>query len=171
MSFIGIVSDNKCFEIIKEKIKENDYNKRINLIHINNKSIENMKNIKFEMMIINNEIEKLKGYKSNLEKMCSNSEYLLINTDINKTFDILREGKTNIITYGLNQKSTVTVSSIGETDVLIYLQRSVKNKKNQLLDVEEKRIRLKENNKCKIYELMIIYILLIIYNYDIIEEI
>ena len=24
MSFIGIVSDSKCFDIIKEKIKEND---------------------------------------------------------------------------------------------------------------------------------------------------
>ena len=43
MSFIGIVSDNKCFEIIKDKIKESDKEKKFNLIHINSKSIENIK--------------------------------------------------------------------------------------------------------------------------------
>ena len=37
MSFIGIVSDSKCFDIIKEKIKENDKENQFNLIHINSK--------------------------------------------------------------------------------------------------------------------------------------
>ena len=32
MSFIGVVSDSKCFDIIKEKIKENDQLKDIKVI-------------------------------------------------------------------------------------------------------------------------------------------
>lgn len=170
MSFIGVISDNKCFENIKEKIKEKDTKKQLNLIHINSKSIENIKNIKFETIIINNEVEKLKNYEGNLKKICINAEYILLNTDINQTFHILKEEKANIITYGLNQKSTVTVSSISETDILIYIQRNIKNKKNKLLEVEEKRIKIKDN-KSKTYEIMIIYILLTIYAYDIIYEI
>lgn len=170
MSFIGVISDNKCFENIKEKIKEKDTEKQLNLIHINSKSIANIKNIKFETIIINNELEKLKDYQSNLKKICLNAEYILLNTDINQTFHILQEEKINIITYGLNQKSTVTISSIRETDILIYLQRNIKTKKNKILEVEEKRIKIKDSNS-KTYEIMIIYIILAIYDYGIINEI
>lgn len=170
MSFIGVISDNKCFENIKEKIKEKDSEKQLNLIHINSKSIANIKNIKFETIIINNELEKLKDYQSNLKKICLNAEYILLNTDINQTFHILQEEKINIITYGLNQKSTVTISSIRETDILIYLQRNIKTKKNKILEVEEKRIKIKDSNS-KTYEIMIIYIILAIYDYGIINEI
>lgn len=170
MSFIGVISDNKCFENIKEKIKEKDTEKQLNLIHINSKSIANIKNIKFETIIINNELEKLKDYQSNLKKICLNAEYILLNTDINQTFHILQEEKINIITYGLNQKSTVTISSIRETDILIYLQRNIKTKKNKILEVEEKRIKIKDSNS-KTYEIMIIYIILAIYDYGIIDEI
>lgn len=170
MSFIGVISDNKCFENIKEKIKEKDTEKQLNLIHINSKSIANIKNIKFETIIINNELEKLKDYQSNLKKICLNAEYILLNTDINQTFHILQEEKINVITYGLNQKSTVTISSIRETDILIYLQRNIKTKKNKILEVEEKRIKIKDSNS-KTYEIMIIYIILAIYDYGIIDEI
>ena len=81
MSFIGIVSDSKCFEIIKEKIKENDKQNQFNLIHINSKSIDNIKNIKFEALVINSELKELKDYSSNLEKIYSNAKYLILNTD------------------------------------------------------------------------------------------
>ncbi len=171
MSFVGIVSDCKCFENIKEELKLRGFDKTINLIHINQKSIQNMKNIKFEIIIINNELEKLKNYHTNLEKICSNTKYLLLNTDINQIFNILKEQKSNIITYGLNQKSTVTVSSIGETDILIYLQRNIKNNNNKILEVEEKRIKRKEKGKCKVYDIMIIYLLYSLYDYPIIDEI
>ena len=67
MSFIGVVSDSKCFDIIKEKIKENDKENQFNLIHINSKSIDNIKNIRFEVLVVNCELEELKDYQSNLE--------------------------------------------------------------------------------------------------------
>lgn len=171
MSFIGIVSDTKVFENIKEKLANIDEKKSLNLIHINSKSIQNIKNIKFEVIIINNEIAKLKDFMYTLEKICCNSEYILINTDIITKLEMLRGQKKNIITYGLNQKSTVTISSISETDILIYLQRSIKSKNNKTWEVEEKKIKRKEKDKSKTYEIMIIYILFMIYDNKIIEEI
>lgn len=171
MSFIGVVSDNKCFEIIKDKIKENDKEKKFNLIHINSKSIQNIKNIKFEVIIINSEIEKLNNYSLNLEKLCSNCRYLIINTDINKESDFTKNEKAEIITYGLNNKSTVTISSISESDILIYLQRNIKGINNEIIEVEEKRIKIKEKSKCKTYDVMILYIIFIIYNKKIIFEV
>lgn len=170
MSFIGVVSDNKCFDNLKEKIKDNNNDKAINLIHINSKSIQNIKNIRFEAIIINNDLEKLENYQQNLKKICVGSKYLILNTDINKKFDILKNEKINIITYGLNQKSTVTISSISESDILIYLQRNIKNINDETIEVEEKRIRTRENSKCKTYDIMILYIIFMIYAYDIICE-
>ena len=96
MSFIGIVSDSKCFDIIKEKIKENDKENQFNLIHINSKSIDNIKNIRFEVLVVNCELEELKDYQSNLEKIYSNAKYLILNTDINKEeFEILNYDSIN----------------------------------------------------------------------------
>ena len=43
MTFIGVISDHKSFDNINTLLK----NEEINLIHINRKSIENIKNIKF----------------------------------------------------------------------------------------------------------------------------
>ena len=77
----------------------------------------------------------------------------------------------NKITYGLNQKATVTVSSISDTDILIYWQESLENRKGHRIEIEEKRIRRREKNKLKPYEILIIYILFKIYNKSIIGEI
>ena len=171
MSFIGIVSDNKCFEIIKDKIKESDKEKKFNLIHINSKSIENIKNIKFEVIIINSELEKLSNYSLNLERICENSKYLILNTDINSEENFIKNKGQEIITYGLNHKSTVTISSISESDILIYLQKNIRNIDDEIVEVEEKRINIKEKSKCKTYDIMILYIILRIYNKKIILEV
>ena len=55
MTFVGIISDNKSFQVLKENIGAQDYN----LIQINNKSIDNIKNIKFEIIVINKELKSL----------------------------------------------------------------------------------------------------------------
>lgn len=171
MSFIGIVSDNKCFDVIKNRLKDLDCSNKINVIHINNKSIENMKNIKFDVIVINNDFKKIENYENTLKKICSKADYILINTDMNKTFNISEKENKKIITYGLNRDSTVTISSIGESEILIYIQRNIKDKENKILDIQEKRVKLDKTSKCKIYEVMVIYIILTIYCHDIDFEI
>ena len=156
MSFIGVVANRKCFEHIKRKI--------------NLKSIENVKNIKFETIIIEDNLDKFKKNKETLEKIWENTEYILINTDKNPKQQKIEESIKKI-TYGLNQKAVVTISSVSDTDILIYWQKDLFNKEGKKIEIEERRIKKRENNMLKLYEIIIIYTFFKIYNYNIIEEI
>lgn len=171
MSFIGIISDNKSFENIRKKILENITDSKLNIININTQSIENIQNIKFKIIVIDNNLEKFKNQKITLQKICKNTQYIILNTDIHLKMEILQNEKVNIITYGLNQKATITMSSIKETDILISLQRNIENIKKEIIEVEEKHIKLNEKDKLKAYEILIIYTILIIYGYKIINQI
>ena len=102
MSFIGIISNNKSFEQLKERILQNENISNLSLININLKSIENIKNIKFETIIINNELEKFKEKKKIINQICESSKYVIINTDMNPNYEILDKYKEKIITFGLN---------------------------------------------------------------------
>ena len=160
MIFIGIVSDNKSMDILKENLVA----KNVKFIHINRKSIENIKNIKFETIIINKELTYFEDKINIIEKICNKAKYLVINTDIKLDFNLDNNKKINIITFGLNQKATVTISSITENSVLIDLQRSLKDRNENLIEVGEKQIKIKELDSIRTYEILIIYIILIVYN-------
>lgn len=166
MTFIGILSDNKSFENINMHLKSD----KLKLIHINKKSIENVKNIRFETIIIDLNLENFEHEENIIQQICINSKYLIINSDINLKFNVLNN-KIKIITYGLNHKATFTVSSITDTDILIYMQRNIRTKKNQMVEVGEKRIKIGEKSKLKIYEILIIYIIFLVNNDSIIEQI
>ncbi len=167
MIFIGIMSECKSYENIKEKLKNED----INLIHINKKSIQNIKNIKFETLIIDTNLEEFQQEKEIIEQICNNAKYVFINTDLNIENNLEVKAKKEIITYGLNQKATVTVSSIKDRDILIYVQRNIKDNKEKSIEVGEKLVKIKEGTKLKNYEILILYIIFLIYNYPIIDEI
>lgn len=167
MIFIGIMSECKSYENIKEKLKNED----INLIHINKKSIKNIKNIKFETLIIDVNLEEFQQEKEIIEQICNNAKYLCINTDLNIDNNLKIKPKKEIITYGLNQKATVTVSSIKDRKILIYLQRNIKNIKGKNIEIGEKLLKIKEESKLKNYEILVLYIIFLIYNYPIIDEI
>ena len=170
MSFIGVVANRKCFEHIKRKIIEQVKDETINFIQINLRSIENVKNIKFETIIIEDNLDKFKKNKETLEKIWENTEYILINTDKNPKQQKIEESIKKI-TYGLNQKAVVTISSVSDTDILIYWQKDLFNKEGKKIEIEERRIKKRENNMLKLYEIIIIYTFFKIYNYNIIEEI
>ena len=168
MSFIGIVASKKCFETIRKNVTEKIENETINFIPINLRSVQNIKNIKFDIIIIEDNIEKFKNNKEILEKLCNNTKYLIVNTDKNMKYN---NNAPHKITYGLNRNAMVTVSSISDTDILIYWQKNLKDKDGNILEIEERRIKRKERSNLKNYEIIIICTLLRIYNKDIIEEI
>lgn len=169
MSFIGVIASKKCFENIKKKIGEEIKEETINFIQINLRSIENIKNIKFEIIIVEDNLEKFKNHKEILEKIFENTEYLLINTDQNPEKSQIKD-KANRITYGLNQKANVTVSSISETDILVYWQKNLKDREGKKVEIEERRIKKGEMSALKTYEILIIYTLFKIYDKSIIKE-
>lgn len=169
MSFIGVVANRKCFENIKREITEKVGKEDINFIQINLRSIENVKNVKFETIIVEDNLEKFKKNKEILEKLCKNTQYLMINTDKNLEQEEIMK-IPNKITYGLNRKATVTISSISEIDVLIYWQKNLRNREGQKIEIEERRIEKREKKQLKTYEILIIYTILKIYDKSIIEE-
>ena len=162
MFFVGIMAENREFEIIKAEVEKRITNSKLNLIRIKSHNIENMQNIKFDSIIIHQELSKLKEKLYYLEKILHSAQYVILNMDLNENMDILEGKKGMVITYGLNQKSTVTVSSITEDMILIALQRNVYNRKNKMIEVGEKKVAVQDGNK-KVYEELIVFILDIIY--------
>lgn len=167
MSFIGVVASKKCFENIKKRMAEEMKEETITLLPINLRSIENVKNIKFETIIVEDKLEKFKKHEEILEKILEKAEYILINTDQNQE----RKDRPNQITYGLNQKADVTVSSISETDILVYWQKRLQDIKGNPIEIEERRIKKEERQILKTYEILIVYTLFKIYSKSIMEEI
>lgn len=168
MSFIGILSESKVFENIKSKLIELADLKKFNIISINSKSIENIKNISFELIIINSDLNKIQN-KEILGNLTKKSKYILVNTDINRITNEFEEKK--LITYGLNQNALITVSSITESDILIFIQKNIKTKQNKIIEIEEKRLNLSEGCKLKTYEILILYTIFLLYNDNVIEYI
>jgi len=148
MSLIGIISTKKDYENIKKEIKKYS-NKTINIIHINYKSIENLSNIKFDVIIIDKSINQFN--MEVMEKILSNIKYLIINSDIDIRSGIFNKMETNIIDYGLNQKATVTASSINEENIIICLQRNIKNINNKIIETDENKINIESYKNKRIY--------------------
>ena len=155
MSFIGVISNKKNFDNIKNELIKFDNN--ISLIHISLKSIANIKNIKFEIIIIDEKIEKFDNYKLSLQKICKESKYIIINSDLNKDYKCLKSSSNLIITFGLNREANITISSISDTDILIYRQKSFENKYSKMLEIEERRVEINPENRLRVYEMLIIY--------------
>ena len=121
MAFIGIISDSKSEKIIK-MILDEKLDKSINIIVINSKSVENLKNIKFETVLIANNNNIIKENKETLNKIINNTKYLIINADIELELQFEEQVELNVITFGFNPKSTITASSV-EDDILLCIQR------------------------------------------------
>jgi len=169
MSFIGIISSKKYYDNMKKELLKMKENVQINIIHINLKSIINIKNIKFETIIIQEGLNKIQSQSNNLRKICDNAKYIFINTDLNKNYKEIK--CDNVVTYGLNIEAMVTVSSITDSVVLIYWQKNMKNRLGEKIEIEEKRINLDVENTLKIDEILTIYIISKIYKENIIEQI
>lgn len=81
MSFLGIISNKKDFDIIRKKLENALPDEDI--ILINEKSLKNLQNIKFNALIINDELKLDKNNITILEKICKDIKYLIINYDRN----------------------------------------------------------------------------------------
>ena len=139
MSFIGIITDKKNENDIVSCL-HNNFNRRNikeTVIIINNKNINNIKNIKFDSLLIN---KKLTGQSEVVKKLLSNSNNLIINSDIDTGLNTIENTNSNVITYGFNPKSTVTASSLENDDALICIQRNIKNINNDILEPQEIKV-------------------------------
>ena len=135
MFFIGIITNQKNEIYFKKEVSK--YVPVENIIFITAKNIYNVKNVKFETIIMDEKINN----KIEIRKIISNSKYLLLNTDI----EILDNLNLTVISYGFNNKSTFTVSSIEENNMIICLQRVIFNKNGYKIEPQEYQIKNQQN--------------------------
>ena len=122
MSLIGIIAKKKDIREIKNKLDTN-----YEIIEINNKSIENLKNIKFEQIIINKDLILNEQEHNVFIKIICESKYIIINTDTNIQLlnNIELKKPLKIITYGFNSKATISISSVKEEYINLNTQREI----------------------------------------------
>lgn len=130
MYCICVISKN--VELINELI---EYNK---IAIVNEENVKKYINEEIDILIIEDEIVQSKY----LEQLCNHSKYILLQDNVN--LNIKLEKNSNVITFGFNHKSTVTVSSISEEKIVICVQREIKSFKNKSIEPQELTIKNEE---------------------------
>lgn len=162
MYFVGIITENKSKKYINKIISEQVKSKKFQIIYITEKNVENMKNIRFDTIVINKKVEWIENLQNNL----SNTKYIIINSDINLNLNLLKETNFQVINYGFNSKATITLSSNTEDSVQICIQRNILNKKE---NIEQQEISLLKNQNTDIYDIMLLTSVLLIYDKNVIS--
>ena len=135
MFFIGIITNQKNELYVRKELKDK------NIIFINDKNITNMRNIKFDAIVIDSKLNN----KQDLRKILANTKYLILNADIEFDLKLIENLSLTIITYGFNSKSTFTVSSITENNIIICLQRIIFKANGEKIEPEEYLLKYVEN--------------------------
>lgn len=164
VAFIGIIADSKC-EVQLKRILENKLNspnKEHTIIAINDKSISNIKNIRFETILVL-DLSKVEKEEELLNELFKNTKYLSLNADMNQSLEIINNMKLNIITFGFNSKSTITASSV-EENFIICLQRKIENINKEIIEPQEIEIKIIDKKlSSRHHNLMAIASILLIY--------
>lgn len=150
MSIIGIIASERQTNQIKKEL----LNINVDVICINSKSIENLKNIKFEIVIIQ-ELQEIKQKQEYIKEILKNAKCVFLNTDIRIDEEIFKDINVKILTFGLKQKSTITVSSICEKKVMISIQRAFENFKEEIIEQQEIPMELNKKNMKDLYNALI----------------
>ena len=161
MPFIGIFAKENDNNFIKNEINKYSISNKYDVININLKSLENLKNVKFDVLIIKENIIELLKRSNNIEKIINNSNYIIINTDINN--DFIAEKNENIITYGFNTNSDISISSIKDENIMLCVQRKIQGIKEQIIEEQEVVVKVRKHNLNKLYNIMAIFTVLSIY--------
>lgn len=139
MFFVGVVTNQKNELYMKNKLCK--VMPVENIIFITEKNITNIKNIQFETIVIDAKINN----KTEIRKIVSNLKYVILNSDIDANVEMMNDLKLTVFTYGFNNKSTFTVSSIQEKNMIICLQRIILNKRKRIIEPQEYEIEIEEN--------------------------
>ena len=162
MPFVGIVSKENDSNFIKNAINKNSKENNFEIININKKSIENIKNVKFDILVICENIEKILKNSLYLEEIIKKADYIIVNSDVKENLSILKNVETNIVTYGFNAKATITISSIKEEKTMVCIQRKI-NGINNIIEEQDFNIEIEKNNVNKLYNVLVIFTILAIY--------
>lgn len=156
MKLIGIVTNIASEECVLKLLDCNNVFKENNVIFIKDTNIDNIKNVHFDTIIINDSINKIEE----LSELVCNAKNIAINIDNGIELENSNMSNTNVITYGFNLKASITISSITEDDALICVQRNISNN-NGIIEVQD--IKIDNSNNYNIYDLIIMLVLFFLY--------
>lgn len=139
--FLGIITNQKNEPYVINNLTS--YCRNENIFFINDKTIQNMKNIKFEIIVVDDKIKNI----CDLRKILSKTNYVILNSDIELNMEAFRNLDVTIITYGFNSRSTFTVSSITENRIIICLQRVIEKCNNKKIEPQEYELKNVQNTE------------------------
>ena len=147
MAIVGIITQNDNINEIEERIKQYEINEE-NIIIINETNAENIKNVKFDITVIYEEIKA----STIIKNVINNSKYLIMNTDFKENLQLLdSKNIAYVITFGFNSKSTIAVISNENDDIILEIQREIENVKGEKIEECEVKFEKKFGKK-HIYE-------------------
>lgn len=115
----------------------------------------NLSNFNFDFMI-HSLVED--NETNDIKKMLSKSKVCIVNSDIDNLSSLLSNLEdTLVITYGLNSKSTITISSYNintHTDVNLCLQRVIIPLTNEKIEPFEFNIKVSYDNEDLLYPIL-----------------
>lgn len=170
MPFIGIFAKENDNNFIKNEICKNSKVNKFEVFNINQKSLENLKNVKFDILIIKEDISNIIKKSNYIENIIKKATYIIVNKDI-KNNKILLNQNINIITYGFNTNSEITISSIKEDNIMICIQNKIKSVNERIIEEQEVSIKIKKHNINKLYNIMAVFTVLMIYGENLKETI
>ena len=144
MPFIGMIIEKNGEKQIRDIITKELKIGQDKIIKINEKTMENLKNITFETIVIAKELKN----NNNLKKILKNTKYIIVNSDCQKTLKLLEDTLATVITYGFNPKATITASSITDENIMISIQRNIENIYGE--EIENQEIRMKHRGNAEI---------------------
>lgn len=146
MAVIGIISNSNNIIEKENKIKK-ELNEK-NIIVINEAALDNIKNIKFDIIVIYEEMKRTEKVKEIIKE----SKYIILNTDFKENINLLDEDiEGMVITIGYNSKSTITIVSNENEEIILEIQREIKGLFGEKIDCQEIKLKNK-SEKNNIYE-------------------
>ena len=159
MAFIGIIADEANENWMKKKLKDQLQVSESSILFIKEKSIENIKNIKFETVLLAREFKNLEVFK----KLLEGTKYLVVNSDIANNLNILDNLELTVITYGFNSKATITASSVTEDTMLLCVQRNIQDIKHRTIEAQEISVDIEADSEKQVSYRMGVETILLLY--------
>lgn len=160
MPLIGIIANKKDIQVIKKSINT----EQVKIMEITKESLENIKNVKFNEIIIMKGIHLTEIQNRNLNEILRKVKYLIINGDIIiHDLEKIKE-PIKVITFGFNSKSTVTISSIKENKIIICIQRKIEKPNKEIIEEQEKEIEIYTKINQKVYNNLAVFIIKELHN-------
>ena len=133
MSLVGILTEKVHENYLMQGLEKKNF-KKDQVFFLKENTIKNLRNIKFETIVIGKKISKNKEI---FRELMQNAKYVIFNSDIKENLNLLENLNFKLITYGFNPKATVTTSSVEEGKIMICIQRTIENLKENKIELQE----------------------------------